>query len=77
MERRFDTFLYFSAKTWQHSSPAPAELGLLSVSKGGISTFGNMAGKRDKMRLEDTKAANYRTQEEPEVGTSIAKSVVG
>lgn len=29
------------------------------------------------MRLEDTKAANYTTQEELEAGTSIAKSVVG
>lgn len=35
-----------------------------------------MAGKRDKMRLEDTKAANYRTQEELEAGTSISKTVV-
>lgn len=30
---RFDTFLCFSAKTWQHTSRAPAELGFLSVSK--------------------------------------------
>lgn len=36
-----------------------------------------MAGKGDKMRLEDTKAANYRTQEELEAGTSIAESAVG
>lgn len=28
----FDTFLYFSAKTWQHTSRAPEELGFLSVS---------------------------------------------
>lgn len=29
----FDTFLCFSAKTWQYTSRAPAELGFLSVSK--------------------------------------------
>lgn len=73
---RFDTFLYFSAKTWQHTSRAPAELGFLSVSKEEFQPLVTWQEKGIKRGWRIPELPTTETQEELEAGTSISKTVV-
>lgn len=73
---RFDTFLYFSANSWQHTSRAPAELGFLSVSKEEFQPLVTWQEKGIKRGWRVPKLPTTGTQEELEAGTSISKTAV-
>lgn len=74
---KFDTFLYFSAKTWQYISCASAELGFLSISKEEFQPLVTWQKKWDTMRLANTKAAIYiALMKSFQAGISISRTVV-
>jgi len=73
---KFDTFLYFSAKTWQYTSCASPELGFLSLSKEEFQPLVTWQ-KWDVTRLANTKAAIYTALMKGfQAGISISETAV-